>query len=219
MEHGSGGSEVLTQALVFLGATCVLIPALKKLKISAVMGFLFIGVAMGPHVLGRLANDLPWLAAFEFEQSEPTLLLAELGIVFLLFVIGLEVSLERLWSLRRYVFGLGLLQVVLSAAAITAVTMAFGNEFTVSAVIGIAFALSSTALVLQLLREIRAETNMALVLITHNFGVVADICDRVIVMHQGRIVEQGASAQLYAAPQHDYTRKLFAAAPGADAVT
>ena len=153
MEHGSGGSEVLTQVLVFLGATCVLIPALKKARISTVMGFLIIGVAMGPHVLGRLAHDWPWLAAFEFEQSEPTQLLAELGIVFLLFVIGLEVSLERLWSLRRYVFGLGLLQVVLCTAAITAAAMAFGNSFTVAAVVGLAFALSSTALVLQLLRE------------------------------------------------------------------
>lgn len=153
MEHGNGGSEVLTQVLVFLGATCVLIPALKKARISAVMGFLIIGVAMGPHVLGRLAHDWPWLAAFEFEQSEPTLLLAELGIVFLLFVIGLEVSLERLWSLRRYVFGLGLLQVVLCTAAIAAAAMAFGNSFTVAAVVGLAFALSSTALVLQLLRE------------------------------------------------------------------
>ena len=76
MEHGSGGSEVLTQALVFLGATCVLIPALKKARISAVMGFLVIGVVMGPHVLGRLAQTWPWLSAFEFEQSEPTLLLA-----------------------------------------------------------------------------------------------------------------------------------------------
>lgn len=153
MEHGSGGSEVLTQALVFLGATCVLIPALKKARISAVMGFLIIGVAMGPHVLGQLAQTWPWMAAFEFEQSEPTLLLAELGVVFLLFVIGLEVSLERLWSLRRYVFGLGLAQVVLSAVAITAAAMMFGNSFTVSAVVGLAFALSSTALVLQLLRE------------------------------------------------------------------
>ncbi len=153
MQHGSGGSEVLIQALVFLGATCVLIPALKKARISAVMGFLIIGVAMGPQVLGRLAQMWPWLSAFEFEQSEPTLLLAELGVVFLLFVIGLEVSLERLWSLRRYVFGLGLAQVVLSAAAITAAAMMFGNSFTVSAVVGLAFALSSTALVLQLLRE------------------------------------------------------------------
>ncbi|ANP45176.1 cation:proton antiporter [Candidatus Viadribacter manganicus] len=153
MQHGSGGGEVLTQALVFLGATCVLIPALKKARISAVMGFLIIGVAMGPQVLGRLAQSWPWLSAFEFEQSEPTLLLAELGVVFLLFVIGLEVSLERLWSLRRYVFGLGLAQVVLSAAAITGVAMMFGNNFTIAAVIGLAFALSSTALVLQLLRE------------------------------------------------------------------
>ncbi|MEZ5960984.1 MAG: cation:proton antiporter [Hyphomonadaceae bacterium] len=153
MEHGSGQSEVLIQALVFLGATCVLIPALKKARISTVMGFLIIGVAMGPHVLGRLAQTWPWLGAFEFEQSEPTLLLAELGVVFLLFVIGLEVSLERLWSLRRYVFGLGLLQVVLSTAAIAAIAMAFGNSFTVAMVLGLAFALSSTALVLQLLRE------------------------------------------------------------------
>ena len=153
MEHGSGGSEVLTQALVFLGATCVLIPALKKAKISTVMGFLIIGVAMGPQVLGRLATDWPWLAAFEFEQSEPTLLLAELGIVFLLFVIGLEVSFERLWALRRYVFGLGLLQVVLCTVAISAIALAFGNSCTVAAVLGLAFALSSTALVLQLLRE------------------------------------------------------------------
>lgn len=153
MEHGNGGSEVLTQALVFLGATCVLIPALKKTKISTVMGFLIIGVAMGPHVLGRLAQDWPFLAAFEFEQSEPTLMLAELGIVFLLFVIGLEVSFERLWALRRYVFGLGFLQVTLCAVAIGGIALAFGNSFPVAAVLGLAFALSSTALVLQLLRE------------------------------------------------------------------
>ena len=126
MEHESGGSEVIVQTLVFLAATCVLIPALKKARISTVMGFLFIGVAMGPHVLGQLAQDWPWLAAFELESDEPTLLLAELGVVFLLFVIGLEVSAERLWALRRYVFGLGLLQVVLCAAAITAVAMMFG---------------------------------------------------------------------------------------------
>src|SRR5919108_6062865 len=105
MEHGSGASEVIAQALVFLGATCVLIPALRRAGISAVMGFLIIGVAMGPYGLGRLAQSWPWLGAFAFEQNEPTQLLAELGVVFLLFVIGLEVSFERLWALRRYVFG------------------------------------------------------------------------------------------------------------------
>ncbi len=155
MQHGSGESEVLTQALVFLGATCVLIPAMRKAGLSAVMGFLAIGVFMGPHVLGQLAETWPWLSAFELEEAEPTLLLAELGVVFLLFVIGLEVSFERLWALKRYVFGLGLAQMALCALAVGAVAMAFGNGFAVSAVVGLAFALSSTALVLQLLRERR----------------------------------------------------------------
>ncbi|MGE0740989.1 MAG: cation:proton antiporter [Hyphomonadaceae bacterium] len=150
--HGVGG-EVIAQALVFLAATCVFIPALRKAKLSTVMGFLLIGVAMGPHVLGRLAQTWPWLSAFDLEEAEPTLLLAELGVVFLLFVIGLEVSFERLWALRRYVFGLGLAQVVLSTVAISSVALAFGNSFAVAAVLGLAFALSSTALVLQLMRE------------------------------------------------------------------
>jgi len=155
MQHGSGSAEVITQTLVFLAATCVVVPALRKARLSAVMGFLLIGVAMGPHVLGRLAETWPWLGAFELEEGAPTLFLAELGVVFLLFVIGLEVSFERLWALRRFVFGLGLAQVVVSAIAIGAVAMAFGNSFAVSAVLGLAFALSSTALVLQLLRERR----------------------------------------------------------------
>jgi monovalent cation:proton antiporter-2 (CPA2) family protein len=151
----AGGGEVLIQALVFLAATCVVVPALRKARLSAVMGFLLIGVAMGPHVLGRLAETWPWLGAFELESYESTQLLAELGVIFLLFVIGLEVSFERLWALRRYVFGLGFAQVALSTIAIAAAALAFGNSLPVAAVIGLAFALSSTALVLQLLRERR----------------------------------------------------------------
>jgi CPA2 family monovalent cation:H+ antiporter-2 len=153
--HTAGTAEVITQTLVFLAATCVVVPALRKARLSAVMGFLLIGVAMGPHVLGRLAENWPWLGAFELEEEAPTLFLAELGVVFLLFVIGLEVSFERLWAMRRFVFGLGFAQVALCALAIGAVAMAFDNSFAVSAVLGLAFALSSTALVLQLLRERR----------------------------------------------------------------
>jgi monovalent cation:proton antiporter-2 (CPA2) family protein len=154
--HAAGG-EVLIQALVFLAATCLVVPALRKARLSAVMGFLLIGVAMGPHVLGSLARalDWPWLGAFQLEQHESTQLLADLGIIFLLFIIGLEVSFERLWALRRYVFGLGLLQVVVSAAAIGVVALAFGNSGPTAIIVGLAFALSSTALVLQLLRERR----------------------------------------------------------------
>jgi monovalent cation:proton antiporter-2 (CPA2) family protein len=151
----AGGGEVLAQALLFLAAACIVVPALRKMRLSTVMGFLLIGVAMGPHVLGRMADTWPWLGAFELEAREPARVLAELGIIFLLFVIGLEVSFERLWALRRYVFGMGLAQVALSTVAIAGVAMAFGNSFAVAAVIGLAFALSSTALVLQLLRERR----------------------------------------------------------------
>jgi monovalent cation:proton antiporter-2 (CPA2) family protein len=151
----AGGGEVLIQALVFLAATCVVVPALRKARLSSVMGFLLIGVAMGPHVLGRMADTWPWLGAFELETHESTQLLAELGVIFLLFVIGLEVSFERLWALKRYVFGLGLAQVALCSVVIGAIALLFGNSFPVAAVIGLAFALSSTALVLQLLRERR----------------------------------------------------------------
>lgn len=153
MQHGATGGEVVTQALVFLAATCLVVPALRRAKLSAVMGFLLIGVGMGPHVLGQLANTWPWLSAFALREDQQTAALAELGVVFLLFVIGLEVSFERLWALKRYVFGLGFAQVALSAVTIGGVALLFGNSFAAAAVLGLAFALSSTALVLQLLRE------------------------------------------------------------------
>ncbi len=153
MHISNGGNDALIQALVFLAAACVVIPAMRRARLSTVMGFLIIGVVMGPHVFGHLAAEVTWLSAFELDDAEPTMLLGELGIVFLLFIIGLEVSFERLWALKRYVFGLGFTQVALTASAIGAIAFAFGNSFTVAAVIGLAFALSSTALVLQLLRE------------------------------------------------------------------
>jgi CPA2 family monovalent cation:H+ antiporter-2 len=151
----AGAADVLTQTLVFLAATCFVVPALRKARASSVMGFLLIGVMMGPHVLGQLADTWPPLRPFELEESEPTRLLAEFGVVFLLFIIGLEVSWDRLWSLRRYVLGLGVAQVVLCTAVITGIALAFGNSFGVAAVLGLAFALSSTAVVLQILRERR----------------------------------------------------------------
>jgi monovalent cation:proton antiporter-2 (CPA2) family protein len=161
MEHAdASAADALTQALVFLAATCLVVPALRRARLSAVMGFLLIGVAMGPHVLGRMAETWPWLSPFELEENEPTQLLAEFGVIFLLFIIGLEVSWERLWALRRYVFGLGLAQVLLTTCAITAVALALNNSFAVAAVLGLAFALSSTALVLQLLRERKQTTTV-----------------------------------------------------------
>jgi peptide/nickel transport system ATP-binding protein len=73
---------------------------------------------------------------------------------------------------------------------------------------------SVQAQILKLLRDIQDELGLGLLFITHDLRVAAQLCHRVIVMHQGRIVEQGRTAELYAAPQHAYTRKLFDAAPG-----
>lgn len=146
---------VITQVLVFLAATTLVVPALRRAKLSAVMGFLLIGILIGPHGLARFADMAPWLAHVTIPETETTELLAEFGVVFLLFAIGLEVSAERLWALKRLVFGLGLSQVVVTALVIGAIALAFGNSFTVASVVGLAFALSSTAVVLQMLGERR----------------------------------------------------------------
>ncbi|MBK8840097.1 MAG: cation:proton antiporter [Hyphomonadaceae bacterium] len=89
------------------------------------------------------------------DPDGPAHWLAELGVVFLLFSIGLEVSTERLWALRKMVLGLGLSQVVITACVVLGIALAFANPFPVAIVIGLAFALSSTAVVLQLLAERR----------------------------------------------------------------
>lgn len=154
----AASAHALAQALVFLAATCVVIPALRKARLSSVMGFLFIGVVMGPQVLGRLDNVWPWLSPFGLEESAPGELLAEMGVVFLLFIIGLEVSWDRLWALKRYIFGLGVAQVALCTIVIASVALVFGASLAVAVVLGLALALSSTAVVLQHLRERRQLT-------------------------------------------------------------
>jgi len=146
---------VLLQILVFLGATSLLTPAFRKAGLSAVMAFLLIGMLAGPHGVGRLAGEAPWLAAVTIQDAEATRGLAEFGVVFLLFVIGLEVSSERLWALRRFVLGLGLAQVLLTAGVVGAIALAFGSGAPVAAITGLAFGLSSTAVVLQILGERR----------------------------------------------------------------
>jgi CPA2 family monovalent cation:H+ antiporter-2 len=147
-----------TQALVFLAGTALVIPALRRVGLSPIMGFLLIGVLMGPYALGRLGETYPWLAPFALSNDSVTRFLADLGVVFLLFIIGLEVTLERLWALRRYVFGLGLAQIAATTAAIAIAALAFGHPLAAALVIGFAMVLSSTAVVLQLLRERGART-------------------------------------------------------------
>ena len=112
MEHGAWLKDVL----VFLAAAGLVVPLFHRARIGAVLGFLCVGVVVGPYGFGQLADDFPWLRYLTIEDRTRAEPFAELGVLFLLFLIGLELSLARLWSMRRYVAGIGGLQFVLSGA-------------------------------------------------------------------------------------------------------
>ena len=132
----------LQSAVVFLLATVLMVPLARRFQLGAVLGYLAGGVLIGPSLLGLVPNDA------RVAQ------LSELGVVLLLFVIGLELSPQRLWVMRRAVFGIGLAQVATAALAIGALAhLAFGLDTAAAIVVGLGLALSSTAFGLQVLAE------------------------------------------------------------------
>lgn len=143
--------------VLFLATAGVVVPLFRRWKISPILGFLGAGVILGPWGLGALAGRFPILESFTIARPDQVAQLAELGVVFLLFMIGLELSWERLRLMRRYVFGLGGAQVVLSTAAIAGLALMTGLEGAASAAVGVALALSSTALVMPILTEHRRQ--------------------------------------------------------------
>lgn len=155
MEHGHGYEVWLKDAVVFLIAAGVVVPLFRLFKLSSVLGFLIAGLALGPFALGGLAERfavLEWLTISEPEAAKP---FAELGILFLLFLLGLELSFQRLWQLRRAVFGAGGLQAFGSAAVLGVASFMIGQTAPTALVIGLALALSSTAIVMQIMAEER----------------------------------------------------------------
>ena len=144
-------AEGLRGLLIFLVAAGIIVPLLHRLHVGTVLGFLLVGLALGPFGLGALAGQFPFIHYITFDDPKRAEPLAELGIVFLLFLLGLELSLQRLWQLRRYVLGVGLVQVVASALAIGAIVRWSGINPPGGIVLGLCLALSSTAIVMQLL--------------------------------------------------------------------
>jgi len=140
-------------ALIVLAAAGVVIPLFHRLKVSPVLGFMLVGVVVGPFGLGQLAVVHPWLDMVTIGEPESISEIADLGVVLLLFMIGLELSLERLWLMRRLVFGLGALQLALCAVAVTGAALLLGAAPVRAVVLGLALAMSSTAIVLQVLAE------------------------------------------------------------------
>jgi len=147
------GEPWLKDILVFLVGAGLIVPLFHRARIGAVLGFLLFGVAVGPYGLGQWVETHPWLRYLTIEHRERVEPFAELGIWFLLFLIGVELSVARLWSLRRFVIGVGGVAFVLSAAAIAAVLALTGQGAVAAIVLGLALAMSSTAVVMQLLEE------------------------------------------------------------------
>ena len=106
------------------------------------------GVCLGPYGLGALTGAAPWISAFTISDPKQVAQLAELGVVFLLFMIGLELSWERLRLMRRLVFGLGALQVACCGVVVASAAVLLGQPIAAAAVIGAALCLSSTAMVM-----------------------------------------------------------------------
>src|SRR3954451_14704800 len=141
------------EALIVLGAAGVVIPLAQRLHLSPVLGYMLVGMAVGPFGLGALALYVPPLSAVTISNPASIEPIAGLGVALLMFMIGLELSFERLWLMRRLVFGLGTAQVIVCAAALATVLVALGYKQSEAAVVGIALAMSSTAVVLQVLSE------------------------------------------------------------------
>jgi len=155
MEHAAHGPSptLIKDMLVFLIAAGMLVPAMRWLKIPTVIAFMLAGVALGPFALGHFAEEFPILTFFSITEPEAALPFAELGVLFLLFLLGVEFSFQRLWALRKVVLGAGGTQTLLSAAGIAAAGWALGLDLAIAIILGLAFALSSTAIVMQLMVE------------------------------------------------------------------
>lgn len=135
------GPAWLLPALVYLAAAVVVVPLFKRLGLGTVLGYLAAGVVIGPWGLALITD---------FAQVQQV---SELGVVMLLFLVGLELNPKRLWSLRRSIFGLGLLQVAVTSGAVALIARAFGASWPQAVVYGMACSMSSTAIALQVLAE------------------------------------------------------------------
>ncbi|MEL7486892.1 MAG: monovalent cation:proton antiporter-2 (CPA2) family protein [Pseudomonadota bacterium] len=146
MASASDG-EFLVQAATYLGAAAIAVPVFNRFKLGSILGYLAAGVIVGPHVLGLT------------EMEEGVFHVAELGVVLFLFIIGLELSFSRLWSLRKNIFGLGATQMAVTSVAIAGVLIALGVMAPTAAVFAaLSLAFSSTAFALQWMMD-RGELN------------------------------------------------------------
>jgi monovalent cation:H+ antiporter-2, CPA2 family len=135
-------NDFLFQALVYLAAAVVFVPIAKRLGLGSVLGYLIAGIIIGPFVLGFIGKE-----------GEDIMHYAEFGVVMMLFLIGLELEPDLLWRLRKSILGLGSLQVIFTSVIIGAIPLAYGYHWKQALAIGLIVSMSSTAIVMQSLRE------------------------------------------------------------------
>ncbi len=176
MEH-TPEQPFFGSSLLFLTLSGVPTPPLQNLRIHPVLGFLAVGILLGPHAVGGWAQQVPWLSAFTFADLDAIQGYAELCIVFLMLLIGQELCVQLLWSIRRWVFIGRSAQVLLIAIFIGLSAWAFGNSVEASVILRLVLSLSSTAMVMQLLTQrnglvTREGRSIFAVLMFQNFAVI-----------------------------------------------
>jgi CPA2 family monovalent cation:H+ antiporter-2 len=145
--------NVISNILLFFGIAGVAVPLLQKLKISSVIAYLLCGIIIGPYGLAAFSDDYKFLSYFTIKEMETVKLLGELGIITLMFMIGLELSLNNLKRLKVYIFGIGNLQIIITTLLIFTIALLFGNSVESSILLGASLALSSTAIVMKLIED------------------------------------------------------------------
>lgn len=143
----------LIPLLVIFAIAGIFVPLFQRLKLSPVLGYLICGVIIGPFGLALLNDEVPFLKNVTITDTVTVALIGEIGIIFLMFMIGLELSFRRLMDMKHLVLGLGSTQIIFTALIIASFVLLFDNSPEISILVGISFALSSTAIVMQLLGE------------------------------------------------------------------
>jgi monovalent cation:H+ antiporter-2, CPA2 family len=154
-------TDAYGDALLVLATAGIVVPIVQRWRVSPVLGYLAAGAIVGPFGLGAFQKSVPILYWVTVTDPASVAGIAELGVVFLMFLIGLELSFQRLVTMRRLVFGLGGLQVILCATVIAGIAALFGNGGATSVILGLCLALSSTAIVIEILSDQRRLTTTA----------------------------------------------------------
>ena len=136
------GNSFLLQAIVYLSAAIICVPLAKKLGMGSVLGYLIAGILIGPFVLGSIG-----------EEGKDIMHFAEYGVVMMLFLVGLELEPQKLWKIRKLILGVGFSQVAVTILAFFLISLAFGMSWQASLAIGMSLVMSSTAIVLQSMKE------------------------------------------------------------------